>query len=255
MSQINDSHYDTVGQNPAYSRTQLADPFRDRTHGRVAKHNRYLSFFQADATELPLLHGQHLRVQARNWRQYFLHRHGVVAERLVVEIGCYRGKNLVEMAHYFPNTAFIGVDYTFKRVALTAQRLRAAGCRNAVVVLYDAHALHLLCINQPIAGLLCFFPDPWSKRKQSHNRLWSKDFCANIINILADDACVWLKTDVASFFFNTRDNLAAVGLDQQPFPSILGCELESEFEARYRKRQRQIYAGVFGRSSCVTIFD
>lgn len=249
MPKINDSRYFAVEQNPAYSRTQLLDPFRDRTHGKTTEHNRYLPFFQPDQLEtskLPILHGQRLRDCAGDWRRYFFAQHRLQVKKLIVEVGCYKGKNLVEMACAQPDTACIGIDYTFKRVVLTAQRLHNAGISNAVTVLYDAHALPLLFAGQQLDGLICFFPDPWNKRKQSHNRLWSKDFCANVANILADDAYVWLKTDVASFFQNAKYNLEAAGLSQRDYMAV-SSEFESEFEARYRRLRRQIYAGVFSR--------
>ena len=209
-------------------------------------HNRYVAYLQSETTGLPLLHGKLLETCAGDWRQYFFAEYGLKAAQLIVEIGCYKGKNLTELALCHPRTAFIGIDCTFKRVVLTAKKLMHAGVRNAVVVLYDAHNLAQLFVNQRLDGMLCFFPDPWSKRKQSHNRLWSESFCADVANLLDDDACLWLKTDVESFYRQTEHNLAQAGL-RPCRQSMFTHELESEFEMRYLKLQRPIYAGTFSR--------
>ena len=240
MSQINDSRYSFVEQNPAYSHTQL-DPFRDRTTGLTTKHNRYLTYF-THTNSLPLLHGEQLRHHSPTWHEYFAQRIGKQPQTLLLEIGCYRGKNLAEIACRFPQTAVIGIDYTFKRTALSAQKLQAAQCLNAICIMYDARNLHLLCANDSVDGIICFFPDPWLKKRQRHNRLWSLAFCQNISKTLTPNGFVWFKTDEHTFFAEVNHNLQQAGLYQTTFTPPA---LTSTFELRFLQMQKKIYSCLY----------
>ena len=238
-------------QNPAYSRTQLlgfvvmlantyTDPFRDRTHNLSSEVNPYLHLLR-HAHHLPLLHGAQLQQAATDWHTYFQTAGMPKPQALLVEIGCYRGSNLVEIAQRYPQTACIGIDLTFKRVVLTAQAIHAQQLPNAVSVLSDARDLAALFHPDQLDGVICFFPDPWAKPRQRKKRLLTTNFCAQLAKIVKDAGFVWLKTDATDYFAHATQTLLAEGFC---FSDTVPVELTSVFERRFLAQHRKIYGGV-----------
>lgn len=219
-------------------RNSSENPFRDHTLGLDASYNAFLGIIQSEH-HLPLLHGSQLCVHAGKWREFFATKLGWHPQALIVEIGCYKGKNLSEMAARYPQTAFIGIDLTFKRVVLTAQLLQKMKLQNAVSVLIDANYLDFLCKPDELDGIICFFPDPWPKRKQLKNRLFSPRYGAKISHILRTDGFVWLKTDHAEYYAQTVQSLQEQGfhtLKTEPE------ELQSRFEHRFKAKNIKIHS-------------
>ena len=216
------------------------DPFRDRTQDLNAGVNPYLRILQTEH-DLPLLHGACLRHAASCWRSYFATRGLTKPQALLVEIGCYRGRNLLEMAQRYPQSAFIGIDLTFKRVVLTAQAIHAQGLPNAVSVLSDARDLAALFHADELDGVVCFFPDPWAKPRQRKKRLLSASYCEKLAILVKSGGFVWLKTDDGDYFAQAVQALLRC---QFCLTEIVPLELLSVFEQRFCVEGRKIYYGV-----------
>ena len=219
---------------PAY-----ADPFRDRTRKLSSAVNPYLHLLHDD--HLPLLHGTQLKQAAACWRTYFIAAGMGEPQALLVEIGCYRGHNLLEVARRYPHTACIGIDLTFKRVVLTAQAIRAQGLRNAVCVLSDARDLAALFRHDTLDGIICFFPDPWAKPRQRKKRLLSATYCAHLARLSKAGGFVWLKTDDEGYFTQATQALRDQGFC---FMDTVPLELTSVFERRFLAQRKKIFRGV-----------
>ena len=212
------------------------DPFRDRTANLNSQHNPYVQMLQCK--HLPVLHSKRLQHISRNWSAYFTSRGMSPPQALLVEIGCYRGRNLLQIAQRYPHTACIGIDLTFKRVVLTAQAIAAYQLPNAVSVLSDAHDLTALFQPDTLDGIVCFFPDPWAKPRQRKKRLLSTSYCAQLANLLKAGGFLWLKTDDADYFTQAQQALLALGFrtaNTQPLA------LTSAFEQRFLADGRKIY--------------
>ena len=218
-----------------------ANPFRDRTRNLSCVVNPYLHLLRSEH-QLPLLHGTQLRQAAACWLAYFVAAGMDEPQALLVEIGCYRGRNLLEVAQRYPQTACLGIDLTFKRVVLTAQVIHAQGLRNAVSILSDARDLAALFRHDELDGVICFFPDPWAKPRQRKKRLLSASYCAQLACLIKDGGFVWLKTDDSDYFAQATQALQAHGFC---FTDTVPLELTSAFEQRFFAEHRKIYRGVF----------
>jgi tRNA (guanine-N7-)-methyltransferase len=119
---------------------------------------------------------------------------------LVVEVGSYMGKNLIEMATRFSAMDFLGLDITYKRTVKTAQKIRVAGLNNAKVAICDARPFFKEIQSQTLTGICVFFPDPWPKLRQSKNRLWQAEFFEQASRSLLPGGFLWIKTDSKSYF-------------------------------------------------------
>ena len=92
--------------------------------------------------------------------------------RLVVDVGYGRGEFLLELAQRDPHAAFVGIEYSYKRVLKMARRLARTKLEN--VRLLDCTAERAVAELFADASVSCFwinFPDPWPKKRHHRRRL------------------------------------------------------------------------------------
>ncbi len=176
------------------------DPFADRAEKLDTRVNPYVALLSAGMKDgtLPILHGPALKDVRGTWRARVAEFYARPAPflKLVVEVGCHKGHTLVEMAADQPDTAFVGLDITFKRVVTTAQRAQELGLKNVFSVLANATALDQYFAPAELDGLVLFFPDPWVKKKsQAKNRLVNAAFAARLHAALSPAGFFWFKSD------------------------------------------------------------
>ena len=137
----------------------------------------------------------HGHAGSRGWPEIFA---GDVASPLplVVEIGFGRGEFLLDLAATAPDTAFVGVEYSFKRTLKAARRLARTPLRN--VRLVEARAEDLVRDALPDASVSQFwvnFPDPWPKKRHSRRRLIQPAFAALLARRLVPGGRLDIATD------------------------------------------------------------
>lgn len=115
--------------------------------------------------------------------------------QLHVEIGPGNGFFLAGMAARHPEHSWLGIEIRFKRVVLTARKLRVAGIENARVLRYDAHYLDDLFAPGEIDALYVNHPDPWTKGKRAKHRLLLRPFAEWICRAVAVGGEVRIKSD------------------------------------------------------------
>lgn len=106
----------------------------------------------------------------KGWPAIFGREPGALA--LVVEIGFGRGEFLRHLAESQPDTCFVGVEYSFKRVLKMARRLARTPLVNARLI--EAPAERVVAELLPHASVRAFwinFPDPWPKKRHHRRRL------------------------------------------------------------------------------------
>lgn len=203
--------------------------------------------------ELPAYYGSHLKDKKGFWREFFKSMKAdeprCKVNRLFLEIGVHTGKVINELAAKFREDQFIGVDITYKRVVLSAQKAKIAGLDNLVTVLGDARYLDDLVAPEELDGIIAFFPDPWIKKKsQLHNRLFNHDFCKLMHQIIKINGFFWLKTDSKSYYEQIAISLKDAGFSKQEKPDedlILNETAESTFESLFKRQNLPIYESVW----------
>lgn len=123
---------------------------------------------------------------------------GCVAEALplVVDVGFGRGEFLMGLAEVHREQAFVGVEYSHKRVLKMARRLAKTEVVN--VRLVEATAEALLREVLPDASVACFwvnFPDPWPKKRHAKRRLIQPDTAALFARRLVPGGLLRIATD------------------------------------------------------------
>jgi tRNA (guanine-N7-)-methyltransferase len=134
-------------------------------------------------------------VKARGWKDLFADD---VPEPLplVVEIGFGRGEFLMELAAREPETAFVGIEYSFKRVLKVARRLARGPLRN--VRLVDVRAEEVVRDALTDDSVSCFwvnYPDPWPKKRHFKRRLLQPSFTALLARRLVAGGALHVATD------------------------------------------------------------
>ncbi|MGK7954229.1 MAG: tRNA (guanosine(46)-N7)-methyltransferase TrmB [Crocosphaera sp.] len=119
---------------------------------------------------------------------------------LHIDIGCARGKFLLEMAPLYPNINFLGIEIR-KPLVVEANEQRDR---------LQLSNLHFLFCNinlyiEPLLGsfppkiLKCVtiqFPDPWFKRSHKKRRVVQPDLVQAIADHLVDEGMVFLQSDI-----------------------------------------------------------
>ena len=119
---------------------------------------------------------------------------------LVLEVGCYLGKTVTELAQANPLINVLGVDITYKRTVKAARKLQRIQSPNARIGISEAASLLQFFPAGSLAGVCVFFPDPWPKKKQRKNRLVNAAFFEILKEKLAPRGFFWFKTDSPDYF-------------------------------------------------------
>lgn len=169
---------------------------------------------------------------------------------LLIEIGCYMGKNVLEFASNNPDWNVLGIDITYKRVVKTARKIRSLGLNNAKILISDARDALKVIPKHSLSGVCVFFPDPWPKKKQLKNRLLQEPF----LNLLGEklntsNGFFWFKTDSEDYFNNVLVTASELGWSESE-PNALPQGLAplpytTVFEALFIGKNLPIYRRVF----------
>ncbi|HEY8155008.1 MAG TPA: tRNA (guanosine(46)-N7)-methyltransferase TrmB [Myxococcota bacterium] len=130
--------------------------------------------------------------------------------RLTVDLGFGRGELLLDLAGGDPRAAFLGVEYSHKRVLKLARRLARTPLRNLRLVCATAEAIvegrlpegfvHAFWIN---------FPDPWPKKRHHRRRLIQPAFVEQLARRLEPGGTLHVATDHEGYAEAIAEVLAA----------------------------------------------
>ncbi|MCX6117288.1 MAG: tRNA (guanosine(46)-N7)-methyltransferase TrmB [Proteobacteria bacterium] len=180
--------------------------------------------------------GPKLKSHIGAWRNQFPDMPSTdVTRPLIVEIGCHYGHTIADIAVDHPDALFVGIDITFKRVINTAERAKKLGLKNVLSVLANAGGLEHMFAPGEVNGFVTFFPDPWTKKKHAHNRLYSPKFCEAVWQALSPSGFLWLKTDQRPYFDDALSHAAAQGFEvTQSLPVFSDKDYSSYFMRRFQ---------------------
>jgi tRNA (guanine-N7-)-methyltransferase len=235
---------------------RLEDPFQDPTTHLRPEVNPFLGRMReaVEAGTLPLLYGPALRPWTGQWRQWFADR-DQPCKQLIAEIGCHKGDVLRRMATAHPETGFIGVDITFKRVVLTAEKAARDQLPNLLSILANARALDQLFGEGELDGLIVFFPDPWTRKKrQQKKRLLDRTFMERVCRCLKPGGFLWVKTDHEPYFQQICAAAEELPLQASAAASIWPDEdYTSRFEQFFQDSQQSTFAAIWHKTKALTI--
>ncbi len=228
---------------------QHFDPFSEISERMNKEVNPYVLKLSdaARAGTLPVKYGPLLKDLPGNWREQFSQKNEASQNPLVLEIGCHLGDALTALGSSFPETRFVGLDITFKRVVTAAERAQTLGLKNVMAAYANAKTLDLLFVDQELSGVILFFPDPWEKKKsQHHNRLLTPEYCSLLHKKVAEGGFFWFKTDSQNYFESALSFMSHAGWKEpEEWPQLCKFEIKTKFEKKFSSEGKPIFEKVW----------
>ena len=118
-----------------------------------------------------------------------------------LDVGCGRGKFLVETTEARPDVNVCGVEIDYREGRRGAKRLKKRQSPNGRVVGGDARLfLGEFVPPRSVDVVHVYYPDPWWKRRHRHRRLFNGDFLDLVAAVLVPGGGLLVRTDVGEYF-------------------------------------------------------
>lgn len=168
---------------------------------------------------------------------------------LVLEVGCYMGHTVIELAEHNPGINVLGLDIKYKRVVKSVRKIKRAQLTNAKIALCDVMELLPILPEHSVYGMFIFFPDPWIKDRHEKHRYLKEQFFNLACSRLAEGGFIWLKTDQKKYFdeiTTTAQQYNFTVLDRLP-GKIAQREYRTLFENTFTEKNIPYYQVILSR--------
>ena len=118
-----------------------------------------------------------------------------------IDLGCGKGRFLLARARKFPETNLMGIDRQLGRIRRIDRKALRAKLFNLRVLRLDGYyTTTYLVPPQSVDTYYVFYPDPWPKGKQQHNRIFNELFIDAIARTLKPGGKIHASTDHLPYF-------------------------------------------------------
>ncbi len=166
-----------------------------------------------------------------------------------IEIGCGKGRFLLEASKQHPEINYVGVERALKYVQHTKERLLKGNARRVFLIWSDAAYLVNRYIGEgTVDAYHVYFPDPWPKKRHRKRRLFRNEvWLRGLIRTLnSSRGRIHVATDYAEYFYEIHDCLQRTPpLVYLPPDSLEIGNIPTSFEMKYRAEGRKIYRAVY----------
>lgn len=128
---------------------------------------------------------------------------------LIVDVGFGRGELLLALARSEPERAYLGIEYSWKRVLKMTRRLAKTEIDNVRLVAASAEEGVAELAPGSVAGFWVNFPDPWPKKRHHRRRLLQPDFVRALAVRLMAGGFLEVATDHEEYALAIHEVLAA----------------------------------------------
>lgn len=179
--------------------------------------------------------------QRGRWRQCFGNDNP-----LCLEIGCGRGRFIVNSAGEFPEQNFIGLELREEMIMDSIDRLENTAPPNMKFIWENADLLPEIFAPGEVDIIYLNFSDPWPKRRHAKRRLTHINFLNEYKKILNPDGEIILKTDNRQLFDFSQQQLIEAGFRlyevdyDYPLKGAAG-DVPTEYEMRFRRQGNPIH--------------
>ena len=163
-------------------------------------------------------------------------------KKIMIEVGCGKGKFITEMAVANPDTLFIGIEKFDSVICRAIEKRIELDINNAIFVRGDATNLLDWFEKGEVDRVFLSFPDPWPKARHEKRRLSSPRFMDMYKVILNDDGIFRIKTDnVPLYEYSLESTLPYLDNPSYGERIYTDGEITTEFEEKFRKLGNKIY--------------
>jgi tRNA (guanine-N7-)-methyltransferase len=167
----------------------------------------------------------------------------------VLEIGFGNGDALVGMAAGSPERNFLGVEVHAPGVGHCLLAIERLGLRNVHLLMQDAvEVLRERLVDNSLAGVHLYFPDPWHKKRHHKRRLVQPDFVALLAARLGPGGYVHIVTDWPDYALHVESVFAASDAFKRADPALMpGNRPHTRFEARGERLGHPVRESIYRR--------
>ena len=166
---------------------------------------------------------------------------------VVADIGFGRGEFLFDLAQRQPEGAFLGIEYSFKRVLKLARRLARSELRNVRLIEAPAQVLvEEFLPEASLSGVWINFPDPWPKKRHHRRRLMQAEFIRGLTRCLRPAAEIHVATDHPEYALQIDEVLRAEALLEnlytpEPYLREVSERMPTAYELAWREQGRSLH--------------
>ncbi len=169
-------------------------------------------------------------------------------QAIVLELGCGRGEYTVNLAQFYPDKNFIGVDIKGARLWRGAKTAFEERIANVAFLRIQIETLSDYFDTGEVSEIWITFPDPQPQISRERKRLTSDRFLSMYKTILKPQGIIHLKTDNDGLYEYTLDKIKELGLklllhtNDLYHSEILNEELsiQTTYEKIYRSEGKNI---------------
>ncbi len=192
-------------------------------------------------------------LQIPDWNQIYLK-----SDRPIhLDIGCARGKFLLQMAQLQPDTNFLGIEIREPLVIDANQKRDDLGLTNLHYLFGNMNSSASILLESLPTNSLNYitiqFPDPWFKKKHHKRRVAQPELVNILVDYLIPGGTVFLQSDIEEVAIEMRDRFAVnpllvqqhsqTWLDTNPLP------IPTERELYVLQDNLPVYRVVFKKSN------
>ncbi len=174
-----------------------------------------------------------------------------------IEIGCGKGKFIVEKATLNPNINYVAIDKfpTILYKVLTKINKSQNKLDNIKIISTDANEIENIFNENEISKIYLNFSDPWPKKHHEKNRLTNNKFLKQYFKILNPNGIIEFKTDNESLYKYTLKVL-----HDNNYNVLYECDdiyndwennannIQTEYEIKWKNRNVKIKKIIFSLS-------
>lgn len=156
---------------------------------------------------------------------------------IAVDMGCGHGDYLIEYAAKNPNTFYVGIEISRKRVFKTSARLSKRQIKNYAVVDSSGElALRLLFPENSVDELHVNFPDPWLRKRHWKNRIFKPSFLIEVYRVLRPEGKLYFVSDVAEYAEHVFEILSGFPGLKSDYPNGIEKNLYNNFPTLFYQK-------------------
>ncbi len=165
---------------------------------------------------------------------------------LRIEIGCGKGKFILETAMKNPDINFIAVEKCSDVLVLALEKVKAAGLTNVRFVQGDVNRLRDFDTKSRCDVIYINFCDPWKKSGYAKRRLTHANFLGMYETLLAPGGAIHFKTDNEKLFEFSLNSFSDYGLKLKNITfdlhnSKFEGNVMTEYESNFSSQGQNIY--------------
>lgn len=168
---------------------------------------------------------------------------------ILLDIGCARGRFLLQMADLDKSQNYIGIEI---REALVNEGNRLAQEANLTNLHYE-FSNAMVNLDKSIAKfpkellqtVTIQFPDPWFKKKHAKRRMVNRQLVETVVEHLSENGKIFVQTDIEFLaeemfgLFRENENLQEIEVSENPFP------VKTEREKAVEDKDLPVYRRMF----------